>query len=219
MRRRKTIKVCLALLVLSITSLFVLANIAHQRGKRLGILSSINRVFAGVKGPPEGYPITAVTRKGETIYFDVITLDLIDASNPQLVKPSYFRLETDMGGQLGVRTTLQNVTKLQVIKLPTFSKSSARPDPSSQIASSKGFDPALLWTDRNVDRMKNTEPEPNPLKCRLRLTFDSEKVLEGNVTVHHVDFENRVWGDTPEGPRCLSLPDIDYIRLPKPKGK
>lgn len=219
MRRRKMLRVCLALMVLSITSLFVLANVAHHRGKRLGILSSINRVLASVKGPPEGYPITVVTRKGETIYFDVITLDLIDASNPQLVKPSYFRLETDMGGQLGVRSTLQNVTKLQVIKLPSFSKSSGKSEASSQIASSKGFDPALLRTDRNVDRMKNTEPEYKPIKCRLRLTFDSDKVLEGNVTVHHVDFENRVWGDTPEGPRCLSLPDIDYIKLPKAKGK
>jgi hypothetical protein len=206
--------------------LLISATVAHRSGKSLGIRSWIKKTIASFEGAPDGYPVTVRTQSGEKVYFEVIHLDLVDAWNPEQQKPAEFRLETDAGGQLSVSNTLDTVTALQVLKLPPFPKKPAsKPDSLATPDSRRGFDPASWGTGVNPNSyFRNTETKSNareytPLLCRLKLTFDTGKVLEGNVTVHHDEFENRVWGKTPEGPRHMALSHIASITIEKRKGR
>jgi hypothetical protein len=210
MGRKPIIKGSVALILLSIFSIPILTSVAHRSGKRLGIGSWIKRAIARFESPPDGYPVTVHTRSGEKVYFDVVHLDLVDSWDPEESRPKEFRLETDTAGQLSVTNTLETVTALQVLKLPPFSKEPAdKVEPRTPTADLVSPNP---YQHREI---KKERPQYTPLLCRLKLTFESGKVLEGKVTVHHEEFENRVWGTTPEGPRHMALSHIASITIDK----
>lgn len=225
LRRKMLLRVSLALSVLSLCSLFLWAHVTQNNGKRLRIRALIKNALASFERPPAGYPVTVVTRKREMIYFDSVRIEFVDAWYPEQVRPKYFRLETDSGGQLEVSSSLEGVTEFRVLALPAFSrKSTLRPEGSPQYSKLR-FDPSApgIGEDFGSTYMNpalrkheaNNTVEYVPLRCRASLTFNSGKILEGKVMVHHIEYENRVFGNTPEGARCLSLSDIDFIKLPK----
>lgn len=221
MSRRKVITVCLALLVLLTTSLIVLANIAHQKGKRLGILATAKKILPFLeKGPPEGFPITVRTRNDEVVYLDEVEVEFVDAWNPEIEKPRRLRLETDGAGQLIFTSTLDAVTRFEVLKLPKFTKVAAIKDGAP--SDNDSYDPRLFGTNLIPPNFYKSAKKPTeylPLRCRVKITFDTGKVSEGNVTLHHGEHANRICGNSPEGPRVLSLSHIVSIILPKRKGR
>jgi len=110
------------------------------------------------------------------------------------------------------------------LKLPPFlSKPAGKvdpgtPDSETEYDSARQSDLVASSTYRHREN-KRGGPHYTPLLCRLKLTFDTGKVLEGKVTVHHDEFENRVWGNTPEGPRHMALSHIASITLEKRNGR
>src|SRR5438128_6384595 len=169
---KRILKVVLTLVLVVMVGVPMVAFVAHNSGKRLGLLTWVKRTLDSFKGPPDGFPITVKTQKGETVYFDRVRVEFVDTWNQEVQQPEELRLETDSAGQLSVSSSLQGVTALDVLELPKFpAKSNKVQQAAPHGDARRGFDPASLGTGGNFGgNYSNPDPRKTdvyePFYCR-----------------------------------------------------
>lgn len=167
--------------------------------RKLAVLSLIivsmvaAKVIVTQSDVPDGYSATVITRSGEKIYFKTVHLDVLDVKSLD-PKSEVFYLHTD-AGWLQLPKGLNGVRLLEVIQLPAFLD-----DPDSLTRFSKA-------------EIKSISEGKAHLTCVIRITFHTDKVLTGGVAVNPRRWQNIVRGQTPEGPREMTISDIVSIQI------
>lgn len=164
----------------------------------LGILLKILN-SADFETAPKGYPIILTTHSGEKIYFRSLTLGVVDLEHPENSGwNNYFQLHTD-SGLLEVPRDLRGVRLLEVVTLPAFLDYSE---------SQKVYSEADL---KAINEGKKF------LHCKVRVTFDSGKILEAYLLLYGYRNQSKVSGSSLEGERRMDFAHVVSVKRVKEK--
>lgn len=163
----------------------------------VGLLLILLKVLSSedlLESAPKGYPIILTTHMGEKIYLRSLTLGAVDIEHPEY-SGAYgsFQLRT-ASGSLQIPRDLSGVRLFEVIALPTFLDSQE---------SSKAYSEAELKAINDGKKF---------LVCRVRMTFDSGKVLDGSVLLYGYRNQSKVWGSSLEGERQMDFAQLVSVK-------